>query len=318
MDTNSAQIASLSKTETLRFTPIAIAHLPLVADFVALSGSLTCDYTIGGIYLWIKHFNYQLAVRHDVLYIRGGREDNLSVAAFSFPLGRRRLADAVAPLMDYCRELQQPLWLSAVPEDALHRFASLPGGCEVEPLGAEWSDYLYDLRQLAGLEGGQMKKKRNHVNRFMQENPAAVLTPLRLADVAECCALLHAVGHDDTPTGRSEFEAVEWMLQNWAEFAPYMLGGVLRTAPVDGEVVAFTIGEVKGFTLHVHVEKANHSYAGVGEAVTHLFARQMLLTHPYLLLTNRQDDAGDPGLRAAKQSWHPQRLLPKFNVRISD
>ena len=33
-----------------------------------------------------------------------------------------------------------------------------------------------------------------------------------------------------------------------------------------------------------------------------------------LVYVNRQDDAGDPGLRAAKESWRPVMMLPKFNV----
>jgi len=40
----------------------------------------------------------------------------------------------------------------------------------------------------------------------------------------------------------------------------------------------------------------------------------MLETYSRLVYVNRQDDAGDPGLRAAKESWRPVMMLPKFNV----
>jgi len=89
-------------------------------------------------------------------------------------------------------------------------------------------------------------------------------------------------------------------------------GAVLRGE--DGAVVALTAAEVIGNTLIIHIEKMNHDVAGAGETINKLFAAEMLRRHPQLKYINREDDAGDPGLRYAKESYHPLRLLHKFNV----
>lgn len=305
------KLTSQLQLTRLRFREITTADFGEIARYMALTESRTCDYTLGGIVLWAGYFNYRIATSADgTLYISGGREDDLSVRAYALPLGAADFAASVGCLAENADGA--PLWFSAIPEDRLHLFASLPG-VEVYELGAEWSDYLYDIEPIARLDGGAMKKKRNHVNRFLADNPDAELVGLTAANAPACRRLLEALGHDGSPTGRAEFEAIGAMLTHTEAYAPFFSGAVLLAA---GRPVGFTIGETKGDTLHVHVEKADHTVAGANEALTSMFAARMLDRFPALRFINRQDDAGDPGLRVSKQSWRPLRLLPKFNVMV--
>lgn len=301
---------TIATLEALKFHSITREDFGDIAHFMQLSDSRTCDYTLGGIVLWADHFNYRIAIADNTLYVRGGREDNLSVAAYAMPVGDSDFDESITLLRDM--EEPDPLWLSAVPEDRLHLFASLPDA-SVSELGREWSDYLYDIHSLATLTGGAMKKKRNHVNRFLTENPDARLWEFTPEIIAGCRRLLHSVGHDETATGISEFDAVDRMLADWEDYSPYLIGMALVTG---GRVIGFTVGETKDDTLHCHVEKCDHTVAGANEALTSMFAAEMSRRNPRLLYVNRQDDANDPGLRASKESWHPLRLLPKFNVKL--
>ncbi|MDE7336415.1 MAG: phosphatidylglycerol lysyltransferase domain-containing protein [Muribaculaceae bacterium] len=293
----------------LEFHRITKADFADIARFMRLSDSRTCDYTFGGVVLWINHFGYTMAIQDNTLYIRGGREDDLSIPAFAMPVGDAGLEEA----MELLRASEEPTWLSAVPEDRLHIFASL-AEAEVCELGREWSDYLYDINAMADLGGGAMKRKRNHVNRFMAEHPDACLVEIDRHIAAECGRLLEAIVHDGSARGRSDFEAVGGMLEGWDDYAPYFVGEALV---VGGRIVGFTVGETKGDTLHVHVEKCDHSVAGANEALASMYAAEMRRRDGRLLYVNRQDDAGDAGLRASKESWRPLRLLPKFNIRLN-
>lgn len=293
----------------LHFRPITPADYSRLAHYLELTDSRTCDYTLGGIVLWADYFDYQIAEADDTLYIRGRREDNLLIPAYSLPLGGNNFDNALRHL---AANAKSPVWFSAIPEDRLHLFADF--GTTVQPLGAEWSDYLYDINAFATLSGNAMKKKRNHVNRFRADNPDARLEEMTAENARLCLRLLAELGNDGSPTGRAEQLAVGRMLIHWADFAPYFRGAVLKSAT--GEVLAFTVGEIKHDTLHVHVEKINHSVPGAGETIAHLFAARMKELYPRLAYSNRQDDAGDPGLRAAKESWRPLRLLPKFNLAL--
>ncbi len=302
---------TIATLEALKFHSITAADFGDIAHFMHLSDSRTCDYTLGGIVLWADHFNYRIAISDNTLFVSGGREDNLAINAYAMPVGDSDFDESMRLLQDI--EEPRPVWLSAVPEDRLHLFAALPNAT-VSELGSEWSDYLYDIHSLATLSGGAMKKKRNHVNRFLSDNPDARLVDFTPAIAAECRGLLQAVGHDDTSTGISEFAAVDRMLANWNDYAPYLIGMALV---IGNRVVGFTVGEAKDDTLHCHVEKCDHTIAGANEALTSMFAAEMSRRNPRLLYVNRQDDAGDPGLRASKESWHPLRLLPKYNVKLS-
>ena len=60
----------------------------------------------------------------------------------------------------------------------------------------------------------------------------------------------------------------------------------------------------------------NHDVAGAGETINKLFAEMMTNRHPEIIYINRQEDVGDPGLRHAKESYHPLKLLDKYNVMM--
>ncbi|MDE5773426.1 MAG: phosphatidylglycerol lysyltransferase domain-containing protein [Muribaculaceae bacterium] len=80
------------------------------------------------------------------------------------------------------------------------------------------------------------------------------------------------------------------------------------------EMLGFTIGDIKGDTLYVHIEKALREAPGAFEMINKSFAAQVCESHPEIEYINREDDAGDMGLRLAKQSYHPVDILSKYNV----
>lgn len=68
------------------------------------------------------------------------------------------------------------------------------------------------------------------------------------------------------------------VLDNWDVYSRVFEGGVLRDSA--GRMAAFTIGEVIGDTLFVHIEKIDHAVAGAGETVNKMFAARMTARIP--------------------------------------
>lgn len=283
-----------------------LSGLPQVA------GMRSCDFTIGGILLWIDFFQYRRAYAPDgTLFMKGVSEDDVTIPAFSLPIGSMPMLEALDMLREYCRATGMPLRFSAIPESQVDALAAC-GPCSVEELG-NWADYLYDAEALASLRGKHLNKKRNHVNRFMADNPGYTLEPLGPANLEAVRRFLSTrpEGNDGGVMGEYEHAQAGWLLDHFMTL-PAMEGAVLTT---DGSTVAaFAIGEVRGDTLHVHVEKINHLISGAGETICRLFTARMLALNPSLRYVNRQDDGGDEGLRQAKLSWRPSGYIRKFNV----
>lgn len=313
MNAREIAVATSRRPLDLCFRPVDFDALPIINSFLQRECSRSCDYSIGGIYMWIDYFNYEYCIVADTLFIKGLSEDASRRPSFAVPIGSLPLGDAVDAVKAYCRRHGVEPLFSAVPDDKLDALCAL-GASEVMPLD-DWADYIYTATDLATLTGKHYNKKRNHVNRFMTDNPHWTLEPLEGRALADADAFFAALAADsDDVMAEYERRQCADVLRHYGRY-PFE-GAVLRDE--SGAVVAFTAAEVIGDTLVIHIEKMDHEVAGAGETINKLFAAEMLHRHPGLRYINREDDAGDPGLRYAKESYHPLRLLRKFNVRFTD
>lgn len=297
----------------LRFSPLTLDDVPRILPYLADSRCRTCDFTVGGLLMWAGYFNYAYAIYDDTLYIKGVTEDDVTRPAFSLPMGRIPICESIALLKEYCRVNDfMPLVFSAVPEEYVEQLRVL-GAKTVTPLD-DWSDYLYDAEALATLSGKKLGKKRNHVNRFMADNPGYIFEPVSTGNLAKVMKFYREsrLPFSKPALAEVEREQVMHVLDNLDR---YGFEGAVLSTPTDG-IVAFTLGEVIGDTLYVHIEKMNHLVNGAGETVNKLFAEFIIGHHPEVRYINREEDVGDPGLRHAKASYHPLRLLTKYNVEM--
>lgn len=296
----------------LRFKPVDFEAMVHIWPLLALSPSRTCDFSYGGLLIWAPLFGYEYAVTDNSVFIRGRLEGDFAKTAFSLPAGEMPLGDSLRLLGRHARLQGECLRLSAVPEYALPEIMPLKPSRVVEL--PDWADYMYDITVLATLTGKKMAKKRNHVNKFEATFPDAELRDLTAANIPEALQLLkyiNASAPDVTDIARAERQLCADTLALMAHHDTPMRGAILYA---NGKPAAFTVGDIKGDTLFIHIEKADRAVPGAYEAINKYFASRMLAAHPELRYVNREDDAGDPGLRYAKRSYHPLALLKKFDV----
>lgn len=311
MTDNDCQTAN-TNNHKLEFKKITHADMPVIWEYIHHEKGRTTDFSYAGIFMWVDLFKYEYAVANDTLFIKGVVENHRDTPAFSMPVGHRPLKESVQTLKDYCRSNGLTLEFSAVPEYALEDFKAL-NPTSIEPLD-DWSDYLYDAAMLATLTGKKMNKKRNHVNHFTACNPDWRFEPLNTENAAAAQAFMdiYDLEVDDNFMAHEESRLSRKMIDMIAEGDPVMHGGILYNRP--GEICALTIGDVKGDTLYVHIEKATRHISGSYEMVNKEFASHVLEVHPEVKFINREDDSGDEGLRKAKESYHPVDLLKKYNI----
>ena len=69
-------------------------------------------------------------------------------------------------------------------------------------------------------------------------------------------------------------------------------------------------------TYDIHFEKARENVDGAYTAINQQFASYLREKHPEIRYLDREDDMGLDGLRKAKLSYCPVRLIEKYWARL--
>lgn len=295
------------------FKRITHADMETILPYLIAEEGRTTDFSYGGILMWVDCFKYEYAIVNDTLFIKGVLENDLSMPAFSLPVGKMSIGDSIRMIREYCSAIGIKPELSAVPEYAMEKIREL-GISNIEEL-SDWGDYLYDAKTLASLQGKKMGKKRNHVNKFDALYPDHHLEPLTVSNVQDAISFMDEIDLEGDHDGMADEERkmTRILLRCLADGDRRLLGAILY---VHDEVAAFTIGDIKHDTLFVHVEKASLKFEGSYEKINKEFASMICGLYPGVKYINREDDSGDPGLRYAKQSYHPLTILRKYNIAL--
>ena len=294
----------------LKFHRLTLNSLPLIRPYLQNSNALSCDYTVGGIYMWIDYFKYHYCIYHDTLIIKGVAEDDINRTAFSLPLGKMPLAEAVDVLREYCKHEGMALEFSAITERDVERFNEL-NPREVYEL-KNWCDYLYDAEKFLTYAGNKMKKKRNHVNQFKNTYKDWSISAIDEGNIDEVKRFMQDVCNEKSDKILAEYERTQTrrVLDDYKVYRDIFDGIALRVA---GNIVAIAIGEVQGNVLFIHIEKTNHEYDGATETLNQTFIEYMRSKCAFGYV-NLEEDVGDEGLKSSKLSYHPEIVLRKYNV----
>lgn len=229
---------------------------------------------------------------------------------FSTPVGEN-VGNAYDFLAKYCREVGQPLQFFPATDADVENLRARFGVVEVTPVRA-WFDYLYDAQDMVTFRGRRFNGQRNHIHHFQRLYPDWSFERVTAQNLPEVCAFFDDFTrryHKDSASAQAEEGCVRAFLRDFAAYAP--LAGLLR---VNGRVAGFSAGEIVGDTLIIHIEKADIAYEGVYQALVNEYAKCFVT--PGVRYINREEDAGDEGLRRSKESYHPVRLLEKYLVQI--
>lgn len=297
--------------DKLDFKTITIEDMPQIFEILKCDIGRTTDFSYGGLLMWVDVFNYQFAIIEDTLFIKGHVENDFSKDAFSLPIGKMELSTSVEILRQYCIKHNCKLRFSAVPEYAIEDFKALnPTSIEIiDNMG----DYLYSAEKLSTLSGKKYNKKRNHINQFLSAYSDWSVEPLNRNNAQEAIDFMDLIDGkgDHIPMAVTERRLNRLVLEQIRDYETQYIGAILRGG---GQMLAFSIGDIKGDTLYVHIEKALREAPGAFEMINKSFAEMSCASHPEIEYINREDDAGDMGLRMAKESYHPVEIIKKYNV----
>ncbi len=174
------------------------------------------------------------------------------------------------------------------------------------------ADYVYSTKDLAGLHGKHFDGKRNRIRKF-ERTYRYTYEPLENGRSAGCLEMMsqwtdEKTGGEPGPFVMASRQAVAEALELFPGLG--MFGGVVL---VEDRVRAFTMASrLNRDTAVVHFEFADPAMTGLAQFINREFAGRGLATYEF---ANREQDLGLPGLRTAKMSYRPCRLVKKYDVR---
>lgn len=292
----------------LTFKPIEPQDAQWVTPLLHANGYMTSTYSFVTQYMWSDPYNTQVARFGDHAIVRSERDGLLS---YLYPAGHGNEKDALDAIIADAKEQTLPAQLYGVSVEAKQRLEQwYPDLFEIEAVRDDY-EYIYSREELAELPGKKFQKKRNHVSRFIRENPDWQfhrLTVESLPEVRKFNDEWAALSDNkDDPGIQLEHEAIEKLFDHFEELP--LEGGYITAG---GRIVAFSFGgAINDRIFDTNVEKALYEVTGAYNIINREMARIVCANYEMI---NREDDVGSEGLRKAKLSYNPIIIEPKYRA----
>ena len=299
----------------MNFTPLTISDFQTLLPFFTRQPYELCPYLLSSMIAWRSDSCESFkATFGDDLIIRGRMKDfqflYLPISSMDhFPPQRLRElveaagVDTVFPVPDQ--------YIKHFGEEQVASFFSI----KEKP---EHSDYVYRMEDLAKLKGNLYSKKRNLINQFKRNylrNERVEIAPITPSDTSGCIDFLEewCLSNDCDAGDRNELacekQAAIFTLEHQEDFG--VTGLLLR---IDGEICAFGIGTRLTQNMGVlNYEKAFADIKGLYQFFDRECARRMFPGFEYI---NKENDMGEPGLRKAKKSYYPVRIVIAYELTV--
>ncbi len=315
---NCCECKNETKTESseLIFKPITLDVKPLI-DSYAKPWNLECsDLSFTNLFIWGFDNKMQYAEKDNVLYIK--------LHFSSVPMYLWAPIPKYGVEVDYKKAIYDGIeYMKAAGVEPTYRSVWTPFRDRIMetcpelfsmPTDIAW-DYVYSRESLATLKGKKLHGKRNHINKFLSKYPDYEYRKLTPDIVEDCIALYDQwIADKDEETAKSlqtEKKSVIRALNNIEDLG--LTGGTIY---IDGKLCAFTLGE----RLHphmqlIHIEKGDTNYDGIFPMIN-----QQYVLHECqdVELINREEDMGVEGMRKAKRSYNPLKMIEKYLISTRD
>lgn len=284
---------------------------PLISSYFKKYPSRSCDRTFANVYLWARYYNVEFALTDNVIIFRNKGDDCCS---FAYPVGAPEdVQKWIVKLLGTCEHAAENFRLYSVTKEQFEQLEQwFPGKFDIT-YNEDIADYVYETEKLTTLSGKKLHGKRNHINKFQATYENWAYETITEENYEECFQMAlkwrqeHELEDDDEMV--NEIAVTQNSLRLMKELN--LTGGLLR---VDGEIVAFTIGEpINDDTFVVHIEKAFAEIQGAYPMINQQFVTHECQDYKYI---NREEDTGAPGLRKAKQSYRPVFMVDKGTVTL--
>lgn len=286
----------------------------------------TSGLSFSSLYMWRDINDFSWEIIGEYMCVVGMShlelEEGIILPFMEFPMTKtgsydvEKLRETVLMAKEKIEDAGYPFSIRLVPKELVPLLEeAFPGQLEIEDDRPNY-DYVYEKESLIELKGRELHKKKNHLNYFVKNYQFEYreLTEDMSDMVMEFIRAFNA--KKDIPAHEWELlmmeeKAMQDVFENLKE-AELLAGAIV----IDGKIEAVSVGgELNEDTVSVHIEKANTEYRGLYQMINREFCKRM---PEHIRYVNREEDMGLPGLRKAKLSYKPIRLVEKYIVTFKE
>lgn len=295
----------------LEFKPIQVKNVPRLRKYYSKCDYRLCEYSVGIKLMWRQHWHPAYAESHGCLVVLNHSHHFGHIFDYPVPLpGVGDVEAALDEIDSWYRENGVAPTFGVVPAEERERLLERYPYTIVDN-DRLWQDYLYRAEDLMTFAGRRYSGQRNHINKFRKLYPDAVYRPITREDADKVEAFweeFHQIFNKENALAKKELCYARKLMRQVGK--PWVRAGAIE---LEGKFIAISLGEICGDTLVCHIEKGLPQYEGVYPAMVQAFAAA---NAQGLRWINREDDAGDKGLRTSKLQYLPAELGAKVRIRV--
>lgn len=298
----------MSLFSPFKWKPLGIEDLDALRKYLSLRPPEVSELALANLYLWQEFDRPCLARQGENLVLKLSPPNEPPYALE--PLGPPPSPE----LLETC--LREVGRLSRLPESLL---SLLPSRGVIVKENRDQFDYVYRREDLAWLRGKKYDGKRNLVRRFAITYPEYEFRPAGKEMKEEAMAFFRKwagekekamPGLHQPLSFEDQARALELAFELWERLS--LWGGMLTVGKVQKEIKGFIIASLLNKeTAVVHFQYADRKPSGAAQTLLREACLSLLV--PFSLI-NLEQDLGVAGLRKAKLSYHPWRLVAKYDV----
>lgn len=298
----------------ISFKCLTIDDKDIIEKYVDKEKLESYEYLFSSLYMWRKLNNVKYAVINDALVIEKNEEGKGTFYAQPLKYDKEKLTELVDLLIERNSNYTDRDYLFGdVDEqfiDDLRKYTDFNIE-EIEDVSD--FEYVYNINDLIELKGKKYHGKKNHVNSFEKSYIYEIKSINNEKVIKDCLKLLHKWHEEVAVTVDKEMMMeIDAIKDLFSELHFFDLKSI--AIYVDDELAGFSVGEkVNEKIAVIHVERGEISYKGI-----YAFLNRKFLTESFsdTEFVNRQEDTGNAGLRKAKQSYHPVKMVKKYLIKI--
>lgn len=288
----------------MKFSSPNFKDIETYKRFFCLDDNLSYENSFITLFIWDELVNYKIYYEDDFLIL--GFYEN----CFYLPFGN--FEKGMKTLLDYTKEQNITPYFIASDCEKLEKFKERYKNKLTIREVRDNFEYIYLANDLAELPGKKYHSKRNHIKNFkkLYEYDFEKLNEDNKQDFLAAANYWYEQNPKTNDT-TVELNGIKNILENLNILNVF--GGAIR---VNGEIVAFSIAsKINDETVNIHIEKALPEYRNAYPVINQEFAKLLNNNFKYI---NREDDIGIEGLRKAKLSYKPIKLLKKYEINLND